>query len=382
MKKKKMHNNQKVCYICKKRFSTDVDNKKYNKVRGHCHYTGKYRGAAHKTCNLRYKTPKEIPVIFHNGSTYDYHFTIKELAEEFERQFECLDENTEKYIIFSVPITKEITKIDKDGNDEIVNISHKIKFINSFTFMSSSLSSIVDNLSEGLHSDKCTDCKSFLDYMITKDDQLIFRCFECKYKYKKDFNEELIKRFANIYEICNKDINKFILLLRKGIYSYEYMNSWEIFDKTLLPDKEAFYSSLNMENIADVDYRHAKTVFKNLNNKNLGDYNDFHVQSDTVLLAGVFENFRNKYIDIYELDPAHFLYAPGLAWQACLQKTEVKLELLTNINMLLMVGKGIRGGISHATYRYAEANNEDMKNYDQNKESSYIQYLDANNLYG
>ena len=191
--------------------------------------------------------------------------------------------------------------------------------------LSSSLSSLVDNLSEGPHSDKCTDCKSCLDYMITKDGQLIFRCFECKKNYKKDFNNELIKRFANIYEFCNEDINKFMLLLRKGVYPYEYMDSWKRFGETSLPDEEAFYSSLNMEDIADVDYRHVKRVFQNLNNKNLGDYHDLYVQSDTLLFADVFENFRSKCIEIYELDPAHLLFAPGLAWQGCLNKTKVKL---------------------------------------------------------
>ena len=154
--------------------------KKYHKVKDHCHYAGKYRGAAHDICNLRYKIPQEIPVVFHNSSTYDYHFIIKQLGEEFEGEFECLGENTEKYITFSVPIKKEITKIDKDGNDKIMKISCKIKFIDNFRFMSSSLSNLVDNLSEGFHSDKCTDCKSYLDYMTTKDEQLIFRCFECK----------------------------------------------------------------------------------------------------------------------------------------------------------------------------------------------------------
>ena len=110
------------------------------------------------------------------------------------------------------------------------------------------------------------------------------------------------------------------MLLRKGVYPYEYMDSWERFDGTSLPDKEAFYSSLNTEDITDVDYRHAKRVFKNLNNKNLGDYHDLYVQSDTLLFKDVFENFRNKFIEIYELDPAHFLSAPGLAWQVCLKK--------------------------------------------------------------
>ena len=137
--------------------------------------------------------------------------------------------------------------------------------------------------------------------------------------YERDFNKELIKRFANIYELCNEDINKFILLLRKGVYPYEYMGSWERFAERLFSDKEAFYSSLNMEGITDVDNRHAKRVLKNFNNKNTGDYHDLYVQSDTLLLADVFENFRNKCIEIFEQDPANFLSAPGLAWQACLK---------------------------------------------------------------
>ena len=116
-KEEKKHNKQEVCYICRKEFNADDK----DKVRDHCHYTGKYRGAAHDICNLRYKIPKEIPVVFHNGSTYDYHFIIKNLAEEFDREFDCLGENTEKYITFSVPIKKEITKKDK-----IVKISYKI----------------------------------------------------------------------------------------------------------------------------------------------------------------------------------------------------------------------------------------------------------------
>ena len=175
----------------------------------------------------------------------------------------------------------------------------------------------VDNVSEGVHSDKCTDCKSCLDYMSIKDNQLIFRCFECKKNYKKDFNKELIKRFANIYEFCNEDINKFILLLRKSVYPYEYMDSWERFDETSLPDKEAFYSNLHMEDIADVDYRHANRVFKAFKLKDLGQYHDLYVKSDTLQLSNVFDTSRNMCIKVYELDPAHFLSAPGLAWQAC-----------------------------------------------------------------
>ena len=164
--------------------------------------------------------------------------------------------------------------------------------------MSTSLSNIVSNLSEGLHNDRCIGCKSCLDYMTTKDKQLIFRCFRCKKNYEKNFSTELIQRFVNTYEFCNGDLNKFIFLLRKGVYPYKYMDSWKRFDETSLPDKEAFYSNLNMEDITDVDCRHGKTVFEYLINKNVGDYHDLYVQSDTLLLVDVFENLVLKYMNL------------------------------------------------------------------------------------
>ena len=185
--------------------------------------------------------------------------------------------------------------------------------------MLTSVPSLVDNLSEKRHSDKCKDCKSELDYMSDKNNQLIFQCLECKKNYKKDFNKESIKRFANTYEFCNGDINKLILLLRKGVYPYEYMDSWERFNETSLPHKKAVYSELDLEDITDKDYVNAQKVFKELKLKNLGVPHDLYLQSDTLLLADVFENFRNKCIEIYELDSARFLSAPGLAWQACLK---------------------------------------------------------------
>ena len=124
--------------------------------------------------------------------------------------------------------------------------------------------------------------------MKTKDEKRILRCFTCKKKYEKDFNKELIKRFANTYNFCDNDLNKF-MLLRKGVYPYEYMDNWERFDETSLPNKESFYSSLNMGNIDDIDYRHGNNVFKKFKLKNLGEYHDLYVQSDTLLLADVFE---------------------------------------------------------------------------------------------
>ena len=367
------YNDQKVCYIGEKEFDT-IDKKNY-KVRDHCHYMSKYRGAAHNVCNLRYKVPKEIPIVFHNGSTYDYHFIIKELVKEFEGNFDCLGENTEKYITFSVPLKKKI-------ENKKIEITYKKKFIDSFRFMSSPLSKLVDNLSEGIHNNKCADYKFNLDYIKTKNEKLILECYNCKQRYRKKFNKELIKRFASTYEFCNNDLNKFALLLRKGVYPYEYMDTWERFNEISLPSKENFYSNLNMEDISDIDYRHANNVFKRFKLENLGDYHDLYVQSDTLLLADVFNNFRDVCIKEYELDLAHFLSLPGLAWRASLKKTNIELELLTDYDMLLMVEEGIRGGICHSIHRYAKANNKYMKNYNINEESSYIQYLDANNLYG
>ena len=149
-KEEKNYNKQKVCYMSKKEFNTDDNDKKHDKVKDHCHYTGGFRGVVHNICNLTYRIPKEIPIVFHNGSTYDYHFIIQKLVKEFDGNFECLGENTEKYVTFSVPVEKKIK-----NNNKIIEITYKIKFIDSFRFMSTSLSKLVDNLSEGLHNNRC-----------------------------------------------------------------------------------------------------------------------------------------------------------------------------------------------------------------------------------
>ena len=159
-----------------------ISDKKNYKVRDHCHYTGKYRGAAHNICNLRYKIPKVIPVVFHNGSTYDYNFIIKELVKEFDGNFEYLGKNTEKYITFPAPLKKKIENKD-------IEITYKIKFIDSYTFMSMPLSKLIDNLSEGLYNNTCIICKSCLDYIKTKNEKLILKCFNCKQYYEKGFNK-------------------------------------------------------------------------------------------------------------------------------------------------------------------------------------------------
>ena len=215
---------------------------------------------------------------------------------------------------------------DNDNDkDKVKTVTYRLKFIDSYRFIQGSISSLVDNLSE-------------IDRKISYD--------------------ALTGKFYNTYQLCNKDLNKFDLLLRKGVYLYEYMDSWKRFEEDSLPDKEYFYSELNKEHITDEDYAHTQKVWYTFNIKNLGEYHDLYVQSDTALLADVFENFRDKSIEIYRLDPAHFLSAPGQAWQACLKKTEVELELLTDNNMLMMFEEGTRGGMCEASYRYAKANNK------------------------
>ena len=155
-----------------------------------------------------------------------------------------------------------------------------------------------------------------------KNGRLNYKCKECKKWCTKEANGS-IKNFPTFYKFCNGDLNKYSLLLRKGIYPYEYRDSWERFDENTIPPKEAFYSKLDLENITDKDYEHVEKVWEVFEIKSLVEHHDLYVQCDAFLLANVFEIFINTCIEIYELDPAHFLSAPGLAWQACSKETKV-----------------------------------------------------------
>ena len=190
-----------------------------------------------------------------------------------------------------------------------------------------------------------------------------YKCLCCNKDYSNKLDKELKKKFKNTFKFFNNDINNLILLLRKGFYPYEYMDDWEKFIETTLPEKEEFYSSLSMEEFTDADYMHGKRVCKDFKIKNLGEYHDWYLKSDTVILADVFKNFRKMCLKIYELDPVKFISAPGLAWQAALKKAKVNLELLIDIDMLLIIEKGIREGICAAIHWYAKANKKD---YDKN----------------
>ena len=255
----KSYKEQETCHICEEKFCIDKDDENYKnkrKVKDHCHVTGKFRGAVHSKCNLNYKVPKYIPVIIHNAS-YDTYFIINQLGEEFKGELNCIGENMEKYITFSVPIKKEC-----DGGK---TITRKLRFIDSFRFMSTSLSELVDNMSGIFNSIECKSCiekikiNSECCFVGLKNNRLIYRCKECKEEWKRPINE-LIEKFPGIYQFCNGNLNKFVLLLRKCVYPYEYMDSWEKFDEITLAANEAFYSNLNLEKNSYEDYLQAKKV--------------------------------------------------------------------------------------------------------------------------
>ena len=199
---------KKYVFYVKKSFvliKKSEDYKNYCKVRDHRHFTGKYRGAAHSICNLKYKVPRFVPVLFHNGSTYDNHLIIKQLAEDFNGYFSCIGETTEKYISFSVTFIKE----SANSNKKKKPIAYSLRFIDSFRFMNSKLENLVKTLPE---------------------------------PNKNLSDDVLIERFYNTYQLCNNNIEKFKLLSRKGVYPYEYMDSWEKFKSPVPLEKKHYYS--------------------------------------------------------------------------------------------------------------------------------------------
>ena len=177
--------------------------------------------------------------------------------------------------------------------------------------------------------------------------------------------------------------SQYKLLIRKGIYPYEYMEDWNRFKETALPPKEAFYSKLNMSGVSKQDYKHARRVCREFVLKDLGKYYDLYLKTDVIPLANVFKAFKKVCLDNYGLDPAHFYMAPRSAWKAYLKKTKIRLELLLDPDMLLMFKRGIRGGITQSVHRWAKAKNPYMgSEYTCREPTRYLQYLDANNLYG
>ena len=196
-------------------------------------------------------------------------------------------------------------------------------------------------------------------------------------KLSKNLTKE---QFVNLSKYYQGD--KLDLLMRKGVYPYDYMDSFDKFDEEELPPKDEFYSKLNDKQITDKDYKHAKNVWKKFKIKNMGEYHDLYLETDVLLLSDVFENFRKICIKNYDLDPCWYYTAPGLSWDALLKHSKIELELLSDVDMLLFFENAIRGGVSMISNRYGKANNKYMKEYNKSKPTKYLTYLDANNLYG
>ncbi|XP_065663390.1 uncharacterized protein LOC136085805 [Hydra vulgaris] len=263
------------------------------------------------------------------------HICEKELEKDkklSEEKLNCIPNNEEKYISFS----KEL-KVGEFTNKECKNVEVKLplRLVDSYRFMASSLDSLSKNLTK--------------------------------------------EQFKNIRKYFSG--SKLGLLLRKGIYPYEWVDFISKLNETQLPSKESFYSRLNNEGISDEDYLHAQTVWKEFHCKNFRDYHNLYNVSDVLLLADVFESFRDVCMKNYKLDPDRYYTSPGLAWDEALKKTKIELKLLSDYDMILMIKQGIRGEIIMISKRLGTANNKYMETYDESKESTYIRYLDANNLY-
>lgn len=301
------------CIFCDKELKTD-------RVRDHDHITGLYRGASHNKCNINYNFKNfKIPVFFHNLKNYDGHIIIKALNDKGFENIQIIAQNFEKYISFS--------------------FSH-LKFLDSFSFLTSSLDTLVKNLAE-----------------------------------------EGQDKFKYVFEGITDPIQK-QLLLKKGTYPYDYMTGMNVFEETGLPSQDKFYSKLSESGISDADYLHAQNVWNTFGIQNMGEYHDLYLKTDVGLLADVFENFRKIAMRDYGLDPANYYTLPNYSWDCMLKKTGVVLEQITDIDMYQMIEQGLRGGISVISHRYAKANNKYVDGYDETKPSSYITCQDANNLYG
>jgi hypothetical protein len=272
-------------------------------------------------CNLNYKEPQYIPVVIHNLKNFDSNLILKELNREYFKKCKILPKTTEKFLSFTID---------------------RVKFLDSYQFLSASLECLVNNLrSTGLYA-----------FSITR--------------------KVIESKFGKISD------EKFDKLLRKRIYPYEFMDSFDKFECTELPKRKDFYSSLNFSDISKEDYNSAKYIWEEFKCKNLGDFHNIYVLLDTVLLADVFNTFRKKTLSIYGLDPCHYFSIPTLSWNAMLKLTGVQLELINDIDMYIFIENNIKGGICQISKRYSKANNIFMeKKFDPNMDSKFLLYLDG-----
>ena len=378
------------CHICMKEIRA-AD----KKVRDHCHLTGEFRGAAHNSCNLLYRIKPDnvkIPCVMHNLKGYDAHLILSAVKPRHGK-VECIPNTMEKYTSFTI------------GG---------VTFIDSCQFMLSSLDQLVNNLSEFPETKKYiesiyapdapqveTDVSRGNDSIYSASSENSEQSTDNPHDCARSDNEgdeddeETIDNLLNDYrqnpyqnpvldQTQNSDVQDLLeLMTRKGVYPYEYMDSFEKFKETQLPPIEAFFSTLTGNDISNSDYEHAQNVFDSLEMTDLRDFHNMYLSTDVLLLADVFESFRDTCMKHYQLDPAHNYTAPGLSWQAALKMTNVKLELLTDIDQHLFIEAGIRGGVAVISHRFAKANLPTLpEQYDAEQPNQHLVYLDANNLYG
>ena len=298
-------------------------------VRDHCHFTEKYRGAAHSTCNLKARKPDYIPTLFHNLEGYDEHLFLPSLAVNGEN-VTSIPLNEEKH----KSLSKEILRYHVPGKEGGKTRAFNQRFIDSANFPQSSLQKLAENLPE--------DGFNYLEKFVGKDP----------------------------------------ILKQKGVFPYEYIDSMEKLDETCLPPNEDFFSSLTNEGISDEDYTRAQEVWKRFGCKTLWDYSEVYLKTYIALLTDIFEDFRKMAKRTYGLDPLWYYTAPGLSLDAALRFTGVELDQLTDPDMYLMIERDIRGGICMVVTRYAKANNIYLKDHNPHRKKSYFRYWDANNLYG
>ena len=324
------YNSAPECCICKKPVGND-------RVRDHCHVSGKFRGPAHPQCNLEYKLTKDVTVGFHNLRRYDGHLIMQRMAELCEEmndiELEVVPKSVDDFLSFSVKVFKQKRKADGTPFKSF----YRIRFIDTCQFLLSGLDTLVANLEDA-------DFKAM----------------------KERFNPTEME-----------------VLTRKLTYPYDYMDDWPRFEETTLPKKDDYFNILTDSDISDDEYDQAQKVFEILKCRNLGELHDLYVETDVRLLSDVFEQFRDAALKNYGLDPVHYITLPSFAFDAMLKYTGVELELLTDPDMYMFFEDSMRGGISVIGCRRGDANNKDVpETYDQRKKMYYLMYLDVNNLYG
>ena len=330
-REKYLSGDSKICCICGK------NAEKSTRVIHHCHLTGEIFGVAHSKCNLRARSSNFLPIFFHNFSRYDSHHILKNLQLKPGEKLSAISKTDETYtsVSIAVPVGSY-----KDKRNRIVSLYHSLRFLDSLQFMPQSL----DALAKTLQS--------------------------------KDF-VHLRGYFSNISE------GLFKKLIKKGYFPYGFLDSFSKFEAPLPPYGNDWKNSLTGSiDITNEEFDEAVSIYNAFSCKTLGEYHDVYLQTDVLLLADIFENFRRVCIKVYKLDPAHFFSAPNLSWDAMLISTEAKLGLLDDIDKLLFFERGIRGGVNGiGEIRHFTANNPLLPSFASSETTTFGAFFDVTSLY-